>query len=292
MQRGSVALAVIVAGCSAPALPSRPPVSVLASEEARARTEPSEETLSGSARGWLGVEVSVPPDRTGGVLVQSVLHGSPAERAGLLPGDRMLKLDGALVSSPSDVVRIVSSRDAGARVAIVVRRANEERLLAAELVAAPDETGVLGLTYVGQRAPSLDGLETVQGSVEPTNRTLAGKVVVLEFWAPWCTVCRFLVPRMNEWHARYAAQGVVVLGVTMDAVVPASTAASQLGIEYPVASDHDGKTTRAYRARAIPTLFVIDKAGVVRDVQVGYSAERLAELEALLARLIDEPYAP
>jgi hypothetical protein len=73
----------------------------------------------------------------------------------------------------------------------------------------------------------------------------------------------------------------------MDAVVPATHAAAQLD-PHPVASDHSGKTTRAYRANALPALFVIDKRGVVRDVLVGYSADRLAELERLVQSLTSE----
>jgi peroxiredoxin len=221
--------------------------------------------------------------------VAGVVRGSPAERAGIAAGDRLLKLDGAAVLGPEDVVRIVGARPPGARVPVVLRRAGADRLVAAELGAVPDQGEVMKLSFVGAPAPGLVSLDTVQGSVDPSLAGLRGKVVVLEFWAPWCGVCRFLVPELNAWHERYSSQGVVVLGITMDAVVPATRAAEQLGITYPVASDHSGKTTAAYRANALPTLFVIDKRGVVRDVLVGYASERLAEIEQGIRRLADEP---
>jgi len=53
-----------------------------------------------------------------------------------------------------------------------------------------------------------------------------------------------------------------------------------------VASDTDGGTSRAYRAMAIPTLFVVDREGTVRDVMVGYSSDRLAEVEETLRSLM------
>lgn len=289
MSRAPTALAVVLVGCAT--LPP-PPRSAARSEDdppqAARASALEQEPPKLSMRGWLGALVIAPQDLEGGVLVDAVQRGSPAERAGIARGDRILKLDGAPVIAPGDVERIAGSREPGARVAIIVRRGAAERLLAAELAPVPDEGGAMRLSFVDAHAPRLESLETVQGSLEPTLSGLKGKVVVLEFWAPWCSACRFLVPKMNEWHARYSAEGVVVLGITMDAVVPATHAATQLGISYPVASDHSGKTTRAYRANALPALFVIDKQGVVRDVLVGYSAERLAELERRVQSLAGE----
>ncbi|MCC6900337.1 MAG: redoxin domain-containing protein [Polyangiaceae bacterium] len=288
MTRRTAALALLVASCSA-GVPPPKPASRGAGATEPARASPSEpETPSVSPRGWLGVEVSVPPDAEGGVLVRSTIRGSPAELAGIVAGDRILKLDGADVVGPEDVVRLVAARAPGSRVPLVIRRGQGQRLLSAELGAAPDATSVMQMSFVDAPAPRLVSLEPVQGSVDPDLAQLKGRVVVLEFWAPWCVVCRFMVPKLNDWHARFSAQGVVVLGITMDAVVPATHAAGQLGIEYPVASDHTGKTTTTYRANALPTVFVIDKRGVVRDVLVGYSSDRLDRLERLVQDLTGE----
>ena len=50
--------------------------------------------------------------------------------------------------------------------------------------------------------------------------------------------------------------------------------------------DPSGATTKAYRAMALPTVFVLDKGGTVRDVMVGYSTPGLSRLETLVERLI------
>src|SRR5690606_28089862 len=117
---------------------------------------------------------------------------------------------------------------------------------------------------------------------------LRGKVVVLEFWASWCAVCRIMVPTINDWHARYSAQGVEVIGVTTDSVALASRTAFELRMKYPILSDHTGSTSEAYGAMALPTVFVLDKQGVVRDVMVGWSGARVMQLEALIERLVAE----
>jgi alkyl hydroperoxide reductase subunit AhpC len=74
----------------------------------------------------------------------------------------------------------------------------------------------------------------------------------------------------------------------MDPVGPALSASRQLGMAYAIASDADGETTQAYRATSLPTVFVIDRQGIVRDVMVGYSSTRLAELSNLVDQLVRE----
>ena len=74
--------------------------------------------------------------------------------------------------------------------------------------------------------------------------------------------------------------------MTIDPVADAARDAAELGLEYPVLADPSGSTTQMYQAYALPTLFVIDRAGVVRDVTVGYDPSRLAQIEATLEQLI------
>jgi peroxiredoxin len=93
---------------------------------------------------------------------------------------------------------------------------------------------------------------------------------------------------MNSWQSRFGPQGTVLLGVTMDSVSQATQTAFQLGMDYPLASDKHGDTTKAYRATAIPAVFIIDQRGVVRDVLVGYSGARIAAAEALIDSLVAE----
>lgn len=232
------------------------------------------------------MELAKPLRGEAGVLVSGVLRGSPAERAGLATGDRILRIDSEAVLHPPDVVRIVTSHQAGDRVGLALVRGGSDRLIAVVLDGRPDQDELMQAQFLGVPAPAWRPLATVRGSAPASIAELKGRVVVIEFWASWCVACRLTVPTLNAWKDRYGAQGLTVLGVTTDPPALAMEASVELGIDYPVLSDDDAETTRVYRAMALPTLFIIDRQGVVRDVMVGYSSERLREAEAKVQELV------
>lgn len=299
VRRALCSLCLVLSACSTSAPPAKQPAAApiaAASASPAARPAPSAslpapELMTAepnpAAPGWLGVELAK-REGEAGVLIRGVMHGSPAERAGLTNGDVVLSIDGESVGHPTELRARVMKSHAGARVSLGVLRGDATRLFAVDLEPMPSDDEVMRRNYVGSRAPDFGSLDTVQGSVTPTLPALKGRVVVLEFWASWCGVCHVMAPTLQGWQDRYSAQGLTVLGVTGDTVDVASRSAGELGMTYPLASDGSGNMLRAYRAYALPTLFVIDKQGNVRDVLIGYSTPRLREIEALVKKLIAE----
>ena len=272
---------------SAAAAPAEPALSAREPTTEPPRTPPKQKAAA-RGRGWLGIELSATSPEMSGVRVRGVVPDSPAASAGLTAGDVVLSVGDRDGNTPIDLARRVGGVRAGSTIELKISRANKIRQVEVVLGVSPSRQTLLRTRYLDRPAPELSQLKLVQGTVPTDLKKLRGKVVLIEFWASWCGVCRLVTPLMNDLDARFRASGVRVLGVTMDSVSKAAEYADALGMKYPVLSDEQGATTRNYGARALPLLFVIDKKGVVRDVVIGFDGRRYRDLPALVERLLAE----
>lgn len=234
---------------------------------------------------WLGVELRATEVGQAGVGITRVLPGSPAERAGLRPGDTLVQLGETAVTTPVEVSDWVAAQGSGTEHPISVLRESEQRLLRVVLEGRPEFEDRLRLSFVGRPAPEISGVATFQGEASSL-KELRGRVVVLEFWASFCGVCRYLAPRLDAWHRTYKPQGAEVVGITVDPPSLGQEVAQRTGMSYTLASDPDGKVTNTYLASQIPIVIIIDRKGIVKDAMVGYSERRLRETESLIERLV------
>ena len=119
---------------------------------------------------------------------------------------------------------------------------------------------------------------------------LPGNVTLLEFWTLGCYNCRNVEPHVKEWHKKYSDRGLVVIGVHSPETPAERDVATveryvrEHGISYPVAVDGDFATWRRYGNSAWPAIYLIDRKGTIRLVQVGegHYAETEREIETLL----------
>jgi cytochrome c biogenesis protein CcmG/thiol:disulfide interchange protein DsbE len=146
-----------------------------------------------------------------------------------------------------------------------------------------------GHAMVGASAPSFSSL-IVAGDGAGTRVDLAslrGEIVLLDFWATWCPPCRASIPILSRIHTRFRDEHVRVIGVDTEANLDPATLASahrRLGGSFPSIQDVTGEITAAYDVHNLPTLFLLDRQGVVRYVHVG--AADGAALEREIQRLI------
>jgi thiol-disulfide isomerase/thioredoxin len=242
-------------------------------------------------RPWLGVELDKGTAGGRGVRVNHAVRSSPAWNAGVRDGDLILRIEDVAAARADDIIREVGNHEVGAAVRLVILRSGGEVPLTATLGALPEGDEMLRLDKVGSLAPaSWKGLSAVAGPVPAGLGELKGRVVIVDFWATWCMACRMSAPKLTAWQSKFGAQGLSVIGITDDPVTEASQGAQSFGMRYAaIASDESYSTQRAFGVRALPTVFVIDKRGVIRDISVGFDPRKEVQMEALLRRLLAEP---
>lgn len=223
-----------------------------------------------------------------GVLLKKVVRGSPADKAGLAAGDRVVKVSGHAVTRPVEVSREVGAVSPGSVVEIAYTRDGKSRVARAVVAGRPSVDEMMRMDLVGAFAPAWERVTPLAGAPASV-ASLRGNVVLMDFWAGWCGPCKLLAPRLSALGDRYRAQGLRVVGLTTDAPDDAATHAERHGMKYPIVVDGNTDTTQRYGVSALPTLIVLDKRGVVREVIVGYDPAAVARLESLVAALLAEP---
>jgi thiol-disulfide isomerase/thioredoxin len=98
-----------------------------------------------------------------------------------------------------------------------------------------------------------------------------GKVVILDFWATWCPPCRTEIPGYVALQKKYGADGLVVIGVSVDTDGPALVKkfAKDIGINYMIVMADDDIQTAYGPILGYPTTFIIDRSGLIRDKKLG-----------------------
>lgn len=117
-------------------------------------------------------------------------------------------------------------------------------------------------------APPITGPATDGGTIAPS--LTQGHVVVLDFWASWCGPCRAEQADINALVKRYAARGVVFMGVDVrDDDASANSYRRDLGVTYRSLADPSGDIAAQFNVPAPPTTLVIDSSGHVVDRALG-----------------------
>ncbi len=152
-------------------------------------------------------------------------------------------------------------------------------------LAAGADSGAVGADLIGTKARGWEGVEWLD--TEPIRlEDLRGKVVLVRWWTDSCPYCRRSAPALNEFHARYARRGLIVIGMyhpkPIDRSITASeirAAAQERGFGFPIAIDRGWSVLRDWwldggRRSATSVSFLIDRQGVIRHVHPGPAFHR------------------
>ena len=117
-------------------------------------------------------------------------------------------------------------------------------------------------------APAIE-LRTVDGRPLAL-ADLAGKVVVVNFWASWCEPCVEEMPAMNRLREKFVGEGFEILAVNFQEGEPRiRNFLLKVPVSFPIVRDTDGAVARAWNVRIFPSSFVVDRNGDTRYALVG-----------------------
>jgi thiol-disulfide isomerase/thioredoxin len=142
----------------------------------------------------------------------------------------------------------------------------------------PVEATIAPTPLLGRSAPMLRGAELGGGTFDLALHR--GHVVVVNFWASWCTPCVREAPELSTFAWQDRRRGVILVGVVFnDTVASALAFAHRYGSLYPSLVDPGGIMANSYGVANPPTTFVIDRHGrVVVSLLGAVSARQLVRV--------------
>ena len=178
--------------------------------------------------------------------------------------------------------------------ALPIRRPGEHGGHHAEPTPRLDPFEKAGVTELkeGQRGPAFRGIMLTGG--EATLEAWKGKLVILNFWATWCTPCTIEMPSLERLWRVYRDRGLVVLGVSVDRGAPRALIdpyLKNLGLTFPILLDPNMETANSWKVPGIPATFVIRPGGEVTGMVIGFREWDSKEMRALLESLLPSAHA-
>ncbi len=146
--------------------------------------------------------------------------------------------------------------------------------------ARPSETGTV---EIGRPAPPFK-LPDLNGR-EISLSQFKGKVVMLDFWATWCGPCRMTMPLLEKLQKEYPSN-MVLLAINLQETPGAVREyMREQNVNSQVLLDEQGSVGEAYGSAQIPMQVLVDKAGIVRFIQIGFDPRMTARLRGEIEKL-------
>ncbi len=144
----------------------------------------------------------------------------------------------------------------------------------------------MGNVKVGEAAPDFSTMDLSNRLVSLSSYR-GQKVVLLDFWATWCMPCQMEMENLQTLQEKFKPADFEILSLNQQEeadVVRQFVARRQYGFHVLLDS---GKVSARYGVRAIPDLVLVDRTGIIRQIQVGYSKDD-SQLEREIKSLISK----
>jgi thiol-disulfide isomerase/thioredoxin len=114
-----------------------------------------------------------------------------------------------------------------------------------------------------------------------------GQVVLLDFWASWCVPCRRSFPWMNRMQQKYGEQGLVIIGVNMDANAgDAEAFLRDYPAQFTIVADPKGELAKRFEVEAMPSSYVLGRDGAVVATHMGFQVKKTDEYEEQIRQVL------
>jgi thiol-disulfide isomerase/thioredoxin len=217
----------------------------------------------GEVRPWMGIIIS---DGENSVLVKQAVKGTPAEKAGLQTGDFIFKIDTTIIKTKEELISYVQSKGVGNLVTVFFNRNKLSKETSLNLEAKPDMVSLLKKQLIGKKVPPFE-LELISRKGRITEKNLLGKVTVLEFWATWCIPCVSSHVILSEFSKKNPS--VQVFGISSEEKTKLEKYWNEKKLHFPSIWDGSNVLHDFFNVSSIPFSVVVDKAGVIQNVELG-----------------------
>ncbi len=128
----------------------------------------------------------------------------------------------------------------------------------------------------------------VAGNAPVNIQDYEGKVVVLDFWASWCVPCRRSFPWLNEMHAKYGSDGLVIIGVNLDQERSEAEAFLQeFPAQFQIHFDESKELATEYEVVAMPSSYLLGPDGEILRRHYGFKVKKQEEYEAAIVAALE-----
>ncbi len=128
--------------------------------------------------------------------------------------------------------------------------------------------------FNGKPAPEFT-LRSIDGA-EVKLADYKGKVLIVDFWATWCGPCKVEIPTFIALQTQYASKGFSMIGISVDEQSEtAKTFAADNKMNYPILMADTTVKSNYGNISVIPTTFIIDKKGIIRETHVGVPSDMM-----------------
>ena len=140
----------------------------------------------------------------------------------------------------------------------------------------------------GEPAPTCLSTKLHDGHALDINR-FKGKVVYIDFWASWCPPCKMSFPSLNKLHTELNSQGLEIVAINLDEDKnDALEFLEHNAVDFPIAYDGEGACPGNFDVLAMPSSYIIDKQGIVREVHLGFDEDSIDKIRTTILALLAE----